>query len=276
MKPQHLPTDREIGESLLALIPDRPNLTELTVTNPTPATTPECPHEHCHAEWQCDDCGSFFDHDLRPIPAKAAALPVPPVARSGAVGAWTLENARRDCEFAYRDANGDKSDPRVTAARTRFSALLALYRPAGEVEELRKARTYLLGRDGVQPCYSDGTPRNLTALIVALEEVVRREDPAAPAGETRAGGTTRHLHITCCFQDVDVVKYYHEKHGIAELPPTLTMTGAELKAEVPGLDPTYALYLERREPQSDEPICDNTSVALVDGMRFYSVPPATY
>lgn len=59
-----------------------------------------------------------------------------------------------------------------------------------------------------------------------------------------------------------------------------TITGAQIKAMVPGLDPTYSLFLEGRGGEPDKLIGDKDSVPLVEGeggiKKFYTAPPATF
>ena len=58
------------------------------------------------------------------------------------------------------------------------------------------------------------------------------------------------------------------------------LTGAEIKALVPGLNPTFQLYLEEPGDAPDRPISDSETITLEPaghGVRkFYSVPPATF
>lgn len=53
-----------------------------------------------------------------------------------------------------------------------------------------------------------------------------------------------------------------------------TMTGAAIKA-LAGKDSTYQLF-EEHEGGDDTPIADAQSVHIRDGLRFYTVPPATF
>ncbi len=57
-------------------------------------------------------------------------------------------------------------------------------------------------------------------------------------------------------------------------------TGAEIKALVPGFNPTYQLYLEEPGDAPDKLIADGDTVSLNPahhGIRkFYSVPPASF
>ena len=51
------------------------------------------------------------------------------------------------------------------------------------------------------------------------------------------------------------------------------ITGAMIKARIPGYDPSYSLLL-LREGESDQLITDSTVIKIVDGMRFCLLPPA--
>lgn len=58
-----------------------------------------------------------------------------------------------------------------------------------------------------------------------------------------------------------------------------TITGAQIKAKVPGLDPTYSLFLEGHGQDPDKLIADNDSVPLEESggvKKFYTAPPATF
>ena len=69
---------------------------------------------------------------------------------------------------------------------------------------------------------------------------------------------------------VDNVEYKTDKS---------TLTGAEIKAMIPGFDPSYALFLESPDDKPDEQIKDSTTVELEKGKhpkRFYTVPPANF
>ncbi len=58
-----------------------------------------------------------------------------------------------------------------------------------------------------------------------------------------------------------------------------TVTGAFIKAMVPGFDRSYQLFLENPGNDPDELINDDTTVELDKKhgpARFYSVPPATF
>jgi len=57
-----------------------------------------------------------------------------------------------------------------------------------------------------------------------------------------------------------------------------TLTGAQIKARIPDLDPSYQLVLEGRAGQPDKVISDDDSVDLNvhPPSHFYTVPPATF
>jgi multiubiquitin len=52
------------------------------------------------------------------------------------------------------------------------------------------------------------------------------------------------------------------------------MTGAQLKT-LAGKDASYQLFLEEQGNDPDRLISDTQSIALTNGMHFYTVPPAT-
>jgi len=61
--------------------------------------------------------------------------------------------------------------------------------------------------------------------------------------------------------------------------PKNTLTGAEIKAMIPGFDPAYSLYLENKGDDPDELILDSTTISLEKEKgpkRFYTVPPANF
>jgi hypothetical protein len=58
-----------------------------------------------------------------------------------------------------------------------------------------------------------------------------------------------------------------------------TLTGAQIKARIPNLDPSYGLFLEMPGEEPDKQILDDTSVELKKEhgpLRFYTVPPANF
>ena len=72
------------------------------------------------------------------------------------------------------------------------------------------------------------------------------------------------------FYFVDNVKYDTED---------TTLTGSQIKAKVPDLDPSYGLFLESTGDEPDKQIADDESVSLEKDKgpkRFYTVPPATF
>jgi hypothetical protein len=61
--------------------------------------------------------------------------------------------------------------------------------------------------------------------------------------------------------------------------PTRALTGAEIRAFIAGLDPSYALFLEGPGNEPDRQIGDSETVTLEKDKgpkRFYTVPPATF
>jgi len=60
----------------------------------------------------------------------------------------------------------------------------------------------------------------------------------------------------------------------------VNITGAQIKAMVPGFNPAYQLFLEEHGDNPDRPIADSETISLDPahhGVRkFYSVPPATF
>ena len=69
---------------------------------------------------------------------------------------------------------------------------------------------------------------------------------------------------------IDVVALYRER-GFTKLPPTLTITGSEIRrlGEVP------AEYQLQRLGTDYESIADAEAVIVSDGDKFIGVPPAT-
>ncbi len=69
---------------------------------------------------------------------------------------------------------------------------------------------------------------------------------------------------------VDNVKYETDQS---------TLTGAQIKARVPGLDPSFSLFLEGHGTEEDRQIGDDDSVSLEKDhgpLRFFTAPPATF
>jgi hypothetical protein len=54
-----------------------------------------------------------------------------------------------------------------------------------------------------------------------------------------------------------------------------SLTGAQIKA-VAGKDSQYQLFLEVPGKDEDKLVNDTESIALKDGIHFYTVPPATF
>jgi hypothetical protein len=70
---------------------------------------------------------------------------------------------------------------------------------------------------------------------------------------------------------VDALKYETEKSAL---------TGAEIKAMIPGFNPAYQLFLEGTGSEADRQVVDSETITLSpagEGVRkFYTVPPATF
>jgi hypothetical protein len=71
---------------------------------------------------------------------------------------------------------------------------------------------------------------------------------------------------------VDGLKYETDKSSL---------TGAEIKASVPNLNPTYKLFLEVSGDAPDREIADSETVTIDPGhghgvRHFFAVPPATF
>lgn len=82
--------------------------------------------------------------------------------------------------------------------------------------------------------------------------------------------TSEHDHEKMNFFFVDNKKYETTKE---------TLTGAEIKAMIPGFDPNYSLFLEGSGDDPDTLIQDSTSVSFEKEKgpkRFYTVPPANF
>lgn len=75
-------------------------------------------------------------------------------------------------------------------------------------------------------------------------------------------------------------QYHYFVDGIEIKTDKASVTGAEVKASVPGLDPTYQLFLEEHGDAPDRQISDGEGVPLDPGhhgvRKFYSVPPASF
>ena len=72
------------------------------------------------------------------------------------------------------------------------------------------------------------------------------------------------------FYFVDDVKYE------ADQP---TITGAQIRARVPNLDPTYIIVLEGHGHEEDRPLGNDDTISLEKDKgprRFYTAPPATF
>ena len=75
-------------------------------------------------------------------------------------------------------------------------------------------------------------------------------------------------------------KYHYFVDGAKYETDQATMTGAEIKASVPGYNPSYQLYLEGNGQDPDELIADNRGVSMDPAghgaRKFYTVPPASF
>ncbi len=73
------------------------------------------------------------------------------------------------------------------------------------------------------------------------------------------------------FYFVDDKKYDYESASI---------TGAQIRARIPGLDASFQLFLEGHAGQADTPVGPSTAVTLspeAEGApRLYTAPPATF
>ena len=58
-----------------------------------------------------------------------------------------------------------------------------------------------------------------------------------------------------------------------------TITGAIVKARISGFNPSYSLFQESQENEPDVLVTDDMTFNLdahKDGLRFYTVPPASF
>jgi len=72
------------------------------------------------------------------------------------------------------------------------------------------------------------------------------------------------------FYFVDGTKYNWDQPSI---------TGAQIKAQVPNFDPSFALFLDAPGDDPDQLVTDQTSISLEKEKgpkRFFTVPPATF
>lgn len=88
-----------------------------------------------------------------------------------------LARQLQEARFDLAGTKGDReaAEQHVTILRGQLQEAQAT------VEEYRAARKYITGRRGVQTMREDGTFRNLTALVLYLEQVVQRETRQRPA-----------------------------------------------------------------------------------------------
>lgn len=73
---------------------------------------------------------------------------------------------------------------------------------------------------------------------------------------------------------IDVVKHYRETHKM-DLPPEPTMSGEEIRKAGGGHNQTYELHYDGPNPAQSYTLGNRQSLSLVNGMNFYTVPPAT-
>lgn len=73
----------------------------------------------------------------------------------------------------------------------------------------------------------------------------------------------------------DKTKFSIHIDGEQHFVEQTTMTGSELK-EVAGKDPQFQIFSEGHGNDPDRQIGDAESVAISNGMHFYTVPPATF
>lgn len=72
---------------------------------------------------------------------------------------------------------------------------------------------------------------------------------------------------------IDVGQFYRAK-GFKNLPPTPTMSGAEIRA-CGWKKNNYQMYLIPPDGEPSIPVGDAQAIHLIDGMRFWCIPPAT-
>lgn len=62
--------------------------------------------------------------------------------------------------------------------------------------------------------------------------------------------------------------------------PSTSITGAQIKASIPGFNPTFMIVLEGHGTEPDRPIVDTDTFSLeLPGrgpLHFYTAPPATF
>ena len=76
--------------------------------------------------------------------------------------------------------------------------------------------------------------------------------------------STKHIYF------VDNVRYETEH---------TSLTGAQIKAQIPNFDQSYQLFLEEHDDKPDLLVTDDTTVTLEKEKgprRLYTVPPATF
>ncbi|MES1979597.1 MAG: hypothetical protein V4451_16265 [Pseudomonadota bacterium] len=95
---------------------------------------------------------------------------------------------------------------------------------------------------------------------------VGRDVPVKPAGEV-----VDQCVIYLDTDPIDVAQFYRSK-GFQHLPPTPTMTGAEIRA-CGWKKNNYQMYIDVTPMV---PVGDTESIPLEDGMKFFCIPPATW
>lgn len=62
--------------------------------------------------------------------------------------------------------------------------------------------------------------------------------------------------------------------------PTSALSGAELRAAIPDLNPTFQIFVEGHGAEPDKPVSDSDSFSLElpghGALKFYTAPPATF
>lgn len=111
-------------------------------------------------------------------------------------------------------------------------------------------------------------------LIAFVRAILASRQPAPEGSQQGEGVVDEPFLIFANRQPINVAEHYARIHNMA-LPNTPSMNGREIKAAV-GAEMSYQLFLENSENRPDGSVGDSEGVALVRGMRFYAVPPATW
>lgn len=91
-----------------------------------------------------------------------------------------------------------------------------------------------------------------------------------------AAGPKRPLTIYLDEDPIDVEQFYRAK-GFEKLPATPTMTGQEIRDCGWKKQHEYQMFIDHGNTGVPfEPIGTTRAIVLVDGMRFISIPPATW